>query len=129
MSESRILVRLLRMYFPRNWEFGSALSKFRNFGGGFEHPKPPPLGTSLTHTHVEKVTVNFFTPWKIAFFIAIPRNQQASTVLYSTVQYYTVQYSTIQYSTIQYSTIQYSTIQYSTQTPVFESNLVQFVYV
>jgi hypothetical protein len=23
--------RLLRMYFPRNWEFGSALSKLRNF--------------------------------------------------------------------------------------------------
>jgi hypothetical protein len=22
------------MYFPRNWEFGSALSKHRNFGGG-----------------------------------------------------------------------------------------------
>ena len=31
MSESRILVRLLRMYFPRNWEFGSAWSKLRNF--------------------------------------------------------------------------------------------------
>ena len=43
MSESRILVRLLRMYFPQSWEFGSALSKLRNFrGGGFEHPKPPP---------------------------------------------------------------------------------------
>jgi hypothetical protein len=25
--------RLLRMYFPWNWEFGSALSKLRNFGG------------------------------------------------------------------------------------------------
>jgi hypothetical protein len=24
---------LLRMYFPRNWEFGPALSKIRNFGG------------------------------------------------------------------------------------------------
>jgi hypothetical protein len=34
MSETRILIRLLRMYFPRNWEFGSALSKLRNFGGG-----------------------------------------------------------------------------------------------
>jgi hypothetical protein len=22
------------MYFPRNWEFSSALSKLRNFGGG-----------------------------------------------------------------------------------------------
>ena len=43
MSESCILVKLLRMYFPRNWEFGSALSKLRNLGGGgFEHPKSPP---------------------------------------------------------------------------------------
>jgi hypothetical protein len=32
MSETRILIRLLRMYFPRNWEFSSALSKLRNFG-------------------------------------------------------------------------------------------------
>jgi hypothetical protein len=32
MSEARILIRLLRMYFPRDWGFGSALSKLRNFG-------------------------------------------------------------------------------------------------
>jgi hypothetical protein len=32
MSETRILIRLLRIYFPRNWEFGSALLKLRNFG-------------------------------------------------------------------------------------------------
>jgi hypothetical protein len=31
-SEIRILIRLLRMYFPRNWKFGSALSKLRNVG-------------------------------------------------------------------------------------------------
>jgi hypothetical protein len=30
-SDTRILIRLLRMYFPRNWEFGLALSKLRNF--------------------------------------------------------------------------------------------------
>jgi hypothetical protein len=30
------------MYFPRNWEFSSALSKLRNFGGGgVESPKSP----------------------------------------------------------------------------------------
>jgi hypothetical protein len=34
MNETRILIRLLRMYFPRNWEFGSALSKLRKYGGG-----------------------------------------------------------------------------------------------
>jgi hypothetical protein len=35
------------MYFPRSWEFGSALSKPRNFGGGgggvVETPHPHPL--------------------------------------------------------------------------------------
>jgi len=46
MSESRILVRLLRMYFPRNREFGSALSKLRNFGAGFEPPTPLPRYTT-----------------------------------------------------------------------------------
>jgi hypothetical protein len=30
------------MYFPRKWEFGSALPKLRNFGG-FEPPNPPPF--------------------------------------------------------------------------------------
>jgi hypothetical protein len=30
------------MYFPRNREFGSALTKLRNFGGGFEPPQTPP---------------------------------------------------------------------------------------
>jgi hypothetical protein len=39
MNETRIVIRLLRMYIPRNWEFGSALEKLRNFGG-FEHPNP-----------------------------------------------------------------------------------------
>jgi hypothetical protein len=32
------------MYVPRNWEFGSALSKLRNFGGV---NAPTPLGTPL----------------------------------------------------------------------------------
>jgi hypothetical protein len=40
MGETRILVRLLRMYFPRNWEFGSALSKLRNLGLGGLNPSP-----------------------------------------------------------------------------------------
>jgi hypothetical protein len=31
MSETNILIMLLRMYFPSNWEFGSALSKLRNY--------------------------------------------------------------------------------------------------
>jgi hypothetical protein len=42
MSETRILSRLLRMYFSRNWEFGSALSKLRNLWGGCLNPQTPP---------------------------------------------------------------------------------------
>jgi hypothetical protein len=34
MNETHIFIRLLRMYFSWNWEFGSALSKLRNFEGG-----------------------------------------------------------------------------------------------
>jgi hypothetical protein len=55
MSESRILVRLLWMYFPRNWEFGSALSKLWNFGG-FKHPNPT-LGTPLVAVFTELCSV------------------------------------------------------------------------
>jgi hypothetical protein len=51
MIENRILIRLLRMYIPRNWEFGSALEKLRNFGGN-PKPPPPPLGTPLVCVHL-----------------------------------------------------------------------------
>jgi hypothetical protein len=34
MNETHVLIRLLRMYIPLKWEFGSALAKLRNFGGG-----------------------------------------------------------------------------------------------
>jgi hypothetical protein len=39
------------MYFPRNQEFGSALSKLRNFGGGggFEPPNPPRYTTDTVN--------------------------------------------------------------------------------
>jgi hypothetical protein len=40
MNETRILIKLLQKYIPRNWEFGSALSKLWNFGWGFEPPHP-----------------------------------------------------------------------------------------
>jgi hypothetical protein len=39
-NETHILIRLLRMYIPRNWEFGSALA-FGISGEGVEPPKPP----------------------------------------------------------------------------------------
>jgi hypothetical protein len=48
MGETRILIRLLRMYFPRNWKFGSVLSKIRNFGGGGLNPQGTPLTLLIT---------------------------------------------------------------------------------
>jgi hypothetical protein len=46
------------MYFPRNWEFGSALSKLRNFGGGFESPLGTPLSPNgfVTGNSTEEIT-------------------------------------------------------------------------
>jgi hypothetical protein len=42
INETHILIRLLRMFIPRNWKFGSALAKLRNFGGwGFKPPNAP----------------------------------------------------------------------------------------
>jgi hypothetical protein len=32
MNETHNLIRLLRVYIPRNWEFGSALANIHNFG-------------------------------------------------------------------------------------------------
>jgi hypothetical protein len=58
MSETRILIRLLRMCFLRNWEFCSALSKLRNFGGN-EHPKPP--SPSVRHCTRQYVPVTSYT--------------------------------------------------------------------
>jgi hypothetical protein len=44
MNETHILIRLLRMYIPLNWEFGSALSKLQHFRGGEGlTPQNPPL--------------------------------------------------------------------------------------
>jgi hypothetical protein len=50
MSETRILIRLLRMYIPRNREFSSALAKLRNFGGGPQTPLGTPLLSSTDHS-------------------------------------------------------------------------------
>jgi hypothetical protein len=48
------------MYFPRNWEFGLALSKLRNFGGGggWTPPKPPP---SVRHCALGTIFKIFWT--------------------------------------------------------------------
>jgi hypothetical protein len=47
MSETCILIRFLR-----NWEFGSALSKLRNFGGGGGPLPPLRYATVLKHDYV-----------------------------------------------------------------------------
>jgi hypothetical protein len=57
MNETRILITLLWMYIPRNWEFGSALSKRQNFGG-VSTPPPPVRHWSevkLYMTYTDKV--------------------------------------------------------------------------
>jgi hypothetical protein len=46
MNETRILITLLQMYIPRNWEFGSALAKLQNFGEVFNPPFSTPLVSS-----------------------------------------------------------------------------------
>jgi hypothetical protein len=47
MSKTNILIMLLRMYFPWNWEFGSSLSKLRNFGGRCLNTPNPLYATGL----------------------------------------------------------------------------------
>jgi hypothetical protein len=55
------------MHFPRNWEFGSALSKLLNFGEAFEPTQPPPhsvrhwmevvvAGLKVLHGRLRQVT-------------------------------------------------------------------------
>jgi hypothetical protein len=46
MRETSIIIRLLLMYFPRNWKFGSDLSKPWKWGGGGLETSTP-LGTPL----------------------------------------------------------------------------------
>jgi hypothetical protein len=53
------LVILLRMYFPRNWEFSSALSKLQNFGRGLN--PPPQYATACCTVHYN--LINIFLLW------------------------------------------------------------------
>jgi hypothetical protein len=38
VSEVRILIRFLWIYFPHNWEFDSVLTNLQYLGGGVENP-------------------------------------------------------------------------------------------
>jgi hypothetical protein len=70
MNETRF-IGLLRMYFPRNWEFGTAWTKLGDFGGRgvFEPPKHPvgtPLGfkKDIFALMIEVVDITLDT-WKV----------------------------------------------------------------
>jgi hypothetical protein len=58
MSETRILIRFLRMYIPRNWEFGPALVKHRNCAGGLNPQTPPQYATGCSEWRVLKLPVD-----------------------------------------------------------------------
>jgi hypothetical protein len=53
MGETHILIKFLWMYIPRNWEFGSALSKPLTFWVGFEPPKHRQGGTEREATNIK----------------------------------------------------------------------------
>jgi hypothetical protein len=57
MSETRSLIRLLRIYFPRISEFGSA-SEFRG-GAGLNPPNPPRYATEIQVVQIDtRLSVN-----------------------------------------------------------------------
>jgi hypothetical protein len=64
MSETRILIRLLQMDIPQNWEFGPAFSKLRNFGGGLNPPNHPPGYTSEMSLFMHRLRVYSWSPRK-----------------------------------------------------------------
>jgi hypothetical protein len=62
MSEIHVLITLLHMYFPWNWEFSSALSKLQNFGGllkALHHHHHHHLGTPLPSTLLQPHYIKF----------------------------------------------------------------------
>jgi hypothetical protein len=71
MSKTRILIMLLQMYIPRNWEFSQAFSKLRNFfflggGGGFNPPNTP-LGYASGHDRQGTQNRNY-NSWTVCQF-------------------------------------------------------------
>jgi hypothetical protein len=54
------------MYFPRNWEFGSDLSKLRNNFGGVWTPQTPPLGTPLLCSIYTLTKLDNFVGFEVA---------------------------------------------------------------
>jgi hypothetical protein len=83
MSETRIPISFLRMYFPRNWEFGSALSKLRNWGAGIHSPPPVrplsrPTGAARVKT---KIAVFIRHNLRIHFHATVTRDLEYRIVI------------------------------------------------
>jgi hypothetical protein len=60
------MIRLLRTYILWNGEFGSALAKRRNFGGGWNPPPPPfsmPLLIMMSNFLLRTYIIITFTKW------------------------------------------------------------------
>jgi hypothetical protein len=81
-SKSLILITLLRMYFRRNWEFGSALSKLRNFWvGGLNTPTPPPGYATAAQLLLRSLRVSHRDTGNMATVVVIKESQQDSNLL------------------------------------------------
>jgi hypothetical protein len=77
------------MYFPRNWEFGSDLSKLRNnFGGGLNPPNPP-SGYALADTNIDRTaSVSNYEPLLVIwnYFISYIMKMNPNNTFYPTAQ-------------------------------------------
>jgi hypothetical protein len=62
MNETHILIRLLQMYIPWNWEFGSALATLQNFGEGLNPPNPTSRYATVSHCQSTVVCRLQFVP-------------------------------------------------------------------
>jgi hypothetical protein len=62
MSETHIMIRLLRMYIPRNWEFGSVMAKggifFFGGWGGLNHESPSVRYCPHVHSELLYIAMN-----------------------------------------------------------------------
>jgi hypothetical protein len=74
------------MYFPRNWEFGSALSKLRNFeGGGLNTPNPPPRNATVTENSTSSWTLIYSVLFTTMLAVLLCRlDMERNTIWYPT---------------------------------------------
>jgi hypothetical protein len=99
MNETHILIRFLRMYFPRNWEFGSALSKLRNLGvcgWGLNPPNAPQYVTGVNNysiilrclSNTNKILPCLYKSYRLnVSALQKPPSGQLQSLLYTTIYY------------------------------------------